>query len=176
VPNILTRFIDRVVDNKADEYAKRYGINADGSPNKEYGDLIKREVHRRAAMGWWLDLVEPVLWAGLSLIPTAIAAVGTKWATNRDEKITHQIWQTAFITTSINSAVQLLRIPVRYLAGLRGGVESAHVIVVSRTQPGLSRTLSAPVTASSKEWGTRVSEERKKALAVSHSAHTELNS
>ncbi len=128
--DILHRLIDphlnRLAERRTEEYIDAYATDAHGARDEQLASHIRREVHRRAAMGRELDIYEPLRWTAASAALSALTGIGLKAALEKN--ISTPAVTMLMASTGIGAAIQLLRLYPRYDAGLRGGVDTAFAM------------------------------------------------
>ncbi len=126
IAGIINRHLDKHVDRRAKQWSEEFGKHADGAPDPELSHRIDREIHRRGAIGRQLDVYEPIRWTGESFLLASAVGVAIKMST--EKSFAKPALITLLATTGLTTAIQLVRIPTRYDAGLRGGVDTARAM------------------------------------------------
>lgn len=126
IADIINRKLDKHVDRRAAQWSEQFGRKEDGTPDPELAHRINREIHRRGAIGRQLDIYEPIRWTAQSFLLASAVGIGIKMTTEKN--FAGPALMTLLATTALTTAIQLVRIPTRYDAGLRGGVDTARAM------------------------------------------------
>ncbi len=115
--------LDKLVERRAEEYARRFSLRADGSQDKKLSDLIRYEVHRRGHLSKELDIFEPIRWTGLSFVLSFGAGMAVQALLGGTNF--RKMALSGIAGGLAGSAVSLVRPYLRFDAALYGGAQTA---------------------------------------------------
>jgi hypothetical protein len=128
-PNGLEKFLDKKSAEVIERYIEQDAKKPDGSIDVPLAQRIRWEVSRRAETGKQLDIYEPLRWTGvrtlLGIIGAGVAKMVTDRVSGKSKTIAFGVEIGIIVTTVINSLIDLTRLYPRWLAGLKGGKNTA---------------------------------------------------
>jgi hypothetical protein len=123
------RFLDYQIEERIRSDVRTYATRKDGTVDEGLKRRIEWEVGRRGETGKQLDIYEPLRWTGIRAVLGVLGAASAKMISDRVTGKKKQLFFTieiaTIVTTAISSAIDLLRLYPRWLAGLKGGRNTA---------------------------------------------------